>query len=571
MTQNVQAPNRPTRRSILKDTFLLMGIVGIVLAIGFTYLLVIEENETLKGVYTEFLGAIVTGLVGLFIVNRFIKVNEIISKEVEREENKNFINSKLNTFNNEMLKTKNDLVETIKEESFKLNAAIEKPILIRSDFHREVQDIVSSSKKTIFCLLRTSSIIGESATMPFFMEALQRGCSIKIVLCGMQKELVKQMAFEMDKETGVDGVMKKFGVFLEGYKNLKQVGKSRLEIRTINYLPSTLKFISDADESTGKGFIVPISFKRGVRKAPSILAIKANQGDILEYYIQEFYRYWEASEKTDIREAFDSTLNIENVKVRINSVRTMEDHEIEKMISVFNRYGWVILDLPANTKETPRDSLLDLKRFFGSSLDHNISDEDAITVIQQNNDPTKKIYKSQDNSPHPLHTGGTHTNNPQKIVALYCEIPSKKGGTTHIMSGKSAFQHLLIYNHIGLEELRSPDAVTFSRGDQSATKAIFPELENDRLSISFRKDDVATVEVKKEAQQAFDLLCKFRDNPKNRVEFNLRANQIYICDNTTVLHARTAFEENSARRIFRLSMNGISEYSDKLVFGFKEF
>lgn len=80
--------------SILKDTFKTLGIIGVLALVGFGIILFTgSQNEKVSGLLTEIMGAIIVGLFGFFILDRFIKANERIAREVEREELKKFISS----------------------------------------------------------------------------------------------------------------------------------------------------------------------------------------------------------------------------------------------------------------------------------------------------------------------------------------------------------------------------------------------------------------------------------------------------------------------------------------------
>ncbi len=84
----------PTRTSILQDTFKTLGIIGVIALFGLGIILFeYPQNEKVSGLLTEIIGAILVGLFGFFILDRFIKANERIAREIEREELKKFISS----------------------------------------------------------------------------------------------------------------------------------------------------------------------------------------------------------------------------------------------------------------------------------------------------------------------------------------------------------------------------------------------------------------------------------------------------------------------------------------------
>lgn len=461
-----------------------------------------------------------------------------------------------------------NLNDTVTSELANVKEQFESTVAIRDDFRNEVSAIVNSSEKELLCLLRTGSILGEEHTKRVFLRALEKGCQFRIIVCHMHRELVKRLSFEMDNAVGLDGVIRKFGHFIEALRKLKEVNDNNIEIRTIDYLPATLEFIADPYLKDGQAFIIPISFKADVREeAPSIRLSKRKHYDIFDYYLNEFERYWDAAEAPDPRRAFFSQLNLSDVTIKLNNTSSISKSKISDIIRIFNKYGWLLIELPDNQID-PRKSLLELRKIFGSTVPHKRSEEDGITVIQNNSQTSN--YLSETHHSHPPHTGGTANSSIPRVIAVYCEIPSRQGGVSQIVSGKAIFQHLLINNYKGLVNLCKDQAMTVKRGEEKATRAIFKYLDQ-KIQISFRNDDVASTKIKPDAQQAFNMICNFIEKPNNIVQFALKPNQIYIVDNTAILHGRTKYNPKFHRRLLRLNMNGESEYSDKLAFGFSEF
>lgn len=273
----------------------------------------------------------------------------------------------------------------------------------------------------------------------------------------------------------------------------------------------------------------------------------------------------ERTSKKNERVIFNSDLKLAEVIVNIESLVLTEKENIDEIIRVFNRFGFVIIQLPYSLKESPSQNLLALKQHFGNVVRHNYSNKEGITIIHDNPDREGELFKSQNNSAHPLHTGGTYLKKPSQVVAIYCVNPAKRGGITQIMSGKLIYQYIQQHNPEGLKQLCRSNAVIFGRGEEQSKKPIFALGKDGRRQICFRYDNTAKITIHPDAQEAFGQICSFRENRKNRIEFKLDSNQVYITDNTAVLHGRTSYPKETSRCMLRLNMDG---NSNRLILGF---
>ena len=208
------------------------------------------------------------------------------------------------------------------------------------------------------------------------------------------------------------------------------------------------------------------------------------------------------------RISFSGDLNLSQVTINATSLTSLDDKKTQQMITIFNKYGWVMLEL--SDKISPRKNLLAIREYFGNTIHHNCSDMDGVTIVQDNIE-NRSLFKSQGNAAHPLHTGGTAINNPPKVVALYCVNPARSGGLTQIMSSKYIFDYLQDTNPQGLRELTKRDAVIYKRGNERAQKAVFDLQDNGRYFMSFRYDDVAEVIIKRDAKAVFKQIVDFRN------------------------------------------------------------
>jgi hypothetical protein len=95
---------KPTRGSILRDTFSTFGIFGFFLLIGLGIALYFVNNEKISGILTELIGSLAVGLVGYFILDKFFKASEQIAKEIERDELRKFMSTITSTTTQEVHK-----------------------------------------------------------------------------------------------------------------------------------------------------------------------------------------------------------------------------------------------------------------------------------------------------------------------------------------------------------------------------------------------------------------------------------------------------------------------------------
>jgi alpha-ketoglutarate-dependent taurine dioxygenase len=71
-------------------------------------------------------------------------------------------------------------------------------------------------------------------------------------------------------------------------------------------------------------------------------------------------------------------------------------------------------------------------------------------------------------------------------------------------------------------------------------------------------------------QEAMLEIKRFIEDEENYIAFTLKAKQVLVTSNTSVLHTRTAFEKDEPRKMHRLFLSGDSAESNGLTFGFPE-
>ncbi|MBW4499910.1 MAG: TauD/TfdA family dioxygenase [Scytonema hyalinum WJT4-NPBG1] len=260
-----------------------------------------------------------------------------------------------------------------------------------------------------------------------------------------------------------------------------------------------------------------------------------------------------------------SQIDISQVTLKISKVAEISEPDQQRLFEIFNKFKFVILE--CEPLPNLQENLLALTKFFGSVKRHKRSDENGIVPVENLGDsPATTDQISATNQSHPIHTDGSFDIDPPKIVAMQCEIPSKNGGLSQIVYAELVYEYLR-ENH--LQELQKliTHPLTITRGGETATRTTFVEQKG-KISMTFRSDSVISITIPPQLEKAYKIIKNYVNDPKNQLIFKLKANQIVLLDNTSVLHGRTSFSDNEFRKLNRLWFDGISEYSHYLQFGF---
>lgn len=272
-------------------------------------------------------------------------------------------------------------------------------------------------------------------------------------------------------------------------------------------------------------------------------------------------------------EAFDkmwdhSTLDPETLIVQVGRVQDMSRSQIAKLYDTVNRYGVAIVQHAPRTDETVEE-LFDLGRLFGNSVVHDRADARGLVVVAELSGYGEFVGASS--GPHLMHTGGTFMpwKDVPRIVLLQCEKQARVGGRSMLSSGAAAFRYLQKNEPEALKLLMDPQVFSVRRsargvgqfGDTGVSgKAVFDtqQLGNGNIWLTFRFDgEIKLVLQPDVAHEAYDKLLNFFNRSENQIDFKLQPNQIMVCDNTSVVHARTAFQAGSGRKLNRLQLDAV--------------
>jgi gamma-butyrobetaine dioxygenase len=273
------------------------------------------------------------------------------------------------------------------------------------------------------------------------------------------------------------------------------------------------------------------------------------------------------------------SLDPENLIVEVGRVNDMTQAQTAKMYDIVNRYGVGIVQHAPRQDETVEE-LVDLGRLFGQTVVHDRADARGLVVVAELSGYGEFVGASS--GPHLMHTGGTFMpwKDVPRIVLLQCEKQSRVGGRSMLSSGAAAFQYFKHHDPEALKLLMDPQVFSIKRsargvgqfgGTGVTGKAVFDkqQLGNGDIWLTFRFDGEIKLELQPDAaHEAYDKLLNFFNRSENQIDFRLQPNQIMICDNTSVVHARTAFQAGSGRKLNRLQLDGTG--IKELNWGFPE-
>lgn len=277
-----------------------------------------------------------------------------------------------------------------------------------------------------------------------------------------------------------------------------------------------------------------------------------------------YVKYWTAN-----------TLDLQDLIVKVDSVARISDQQVAEVYRRFNEHGVVIVEhAPA---PIPVEEMFALGHYFGKPVKHDRADDRGLVEIKEFDG--HKEFVGASSGPHLMHTGGTFMEwaYVPKVVLLQCEVQSRVGGQSMIAPGAAAFRYFQENDPEGLAMLMDPQIFSIRRsfdgqGSFGMTgvsgKAVFDDqrLGNGRVWLTFRFDGKIKLDLRPDAaHEVYDRLVRFFDRSENQLSFKLQPNQILVCDNTSVVHSRTAYQAGSKRKLNRLQCDGAR---DGLVFGF---
>jgi alpha-ketoglutarate-dependent taurine dioxygenase len=444
------------------------------------------------------------------------------------------------------------------------------------EYNPTIKYLINRAENSFDMILRSGKILFEC--FPDFEKALERGCSIRIIILNiLNNSLIINMSYKSSDP--LEKLRENFECGENAIKRLTNLSKNcdgKFDVKMCDhYLPSELVFLSTfSGKSKGFVFSIPLKFKQSPRTSPGILSSLENTSEIFKFYQHEFDSLWKYinSDKN-----FDANFDISKALLKIKNVCTMSEVDIFNMYEIFKKWGFVIIQ-PNEIKEEIEyfeTELLELKKYFGNDFQHNRMRENGISTVAlepgfPGNFGTLNISTG-------LHTDGSYDELPPKVIIHQCVIPSEKDGETLLVSFKNIYRQLI--NNESTIKALSCDSRTFTirSGSKSCTRSVFCGCKEDgRIRAAFRSCEnrplpgVFTTSPAGAMREAFNELDKIIHREENIFSFKLNKFDILILDNTSVLHGRSKFEDNSDRRLHRLMLDGeISDHKERLCFGFE--
>lgn len=261
---------------------------------------------------------------------------------------------------------------------------------------------------------------------------------------------------------------------------------------------------------------------------------------------------------------FDAALDPDEVIVRVPDCREIGEDVEDAIAASISRWGFTVIE--HGEFDDPTDQVLALGSLFGSTYRHNRADERGIVQMVPTN--LDGEYLGATNKEHPLHTDGAYDSSPPPVLALQCVTPATIGGMSTVLSSRALYEHLRDRDPEALQALFRPDALHVKRDNQEDTKPVFSPV-GERLMAVWRHDHTSEFASDEATQRAVRLVLEFTSDPANVLTFTLARNQIFVEDNLSVLHGRTAFPPDVPRKLNRVNFLGDAEFArNRITFGF---
>jgi alpha-ketoglutarate-dependent taurine dioxygenase len=264
-------------------------------------------------------------------------------------------------------------------------------------------------------------------------------------------------------------------------------------------------------------------------------------------------------------EKIDSRFNVDDVTVGAPSSAQLTDAKIDQFLEAFNRFGVVCLQL--DSRAVPVENLLMLTPLLGRAAPHNLTNRYGVYELREREVSNDK-YPGTSNVEHPLHTDGAFLERPEALVALQCVDAASEGGESVLAGGWSVVE-LIRENPdcaVILSNLQQADSISIERDSQAVTAPVLLKV-GDAYWMRYRHDTYANISIKPNIQAAYSAMQNFLTDRKNIADFALRANQILIVDNYSVLHGRNAFVHGGKRLVNRMNYLGDGKLEGEMKYG----
>ena len=179
-----------------------------------------------------------------------------------------------------------------------LNEGMNRKILVGDLIRTGLEDTLDDAKEEICLLMRTGNILATNAYK--IEEAAKRKCSIRVILCSNEAATIRMEALRTHSRMTEQEVLKKYDyvtkTLMKIRDNLSQhPDYGTMQLRTIDYMPGYLLFMSDPKSVDGQALAELVTFQTERTLAANIIASRRGDHELFDYFASDFEKYWKAA------------------------------------------------------------------------------------------------------------------------------------------------------------------------------------------------------------------------------------------------------------------------------------
>lgn len=256
------------------------------------------------------------------------------------------------------------------------------------------------------------------------------------------------------------------------------------------------------------------------------------------------------------------SLNLHAPNFQIEDFKITESSVLQEFESLLdeleNGYGFVVIRGLSAEKYSEQE-LTDLYYGIGLYLGLPVTQNprgDLIGGVENVGDKKNKLTRVYETDAYlPYHTDLSD------VVGLMCIRKAKRGGLSSLVSAATVYNKILTNNPEYLSYFYHPAYCDHLGDDQPTLTPIFSYFEN-KLSCRYMR---AYIELGHERQnmplsqvqrEALDLFDSYIQDPELRLDMMLEPGDMQFCNNYSVMHSRTSFEDDERpeyrRKLLRL-------------------
>lgn len=242
--------------------------------------------------------------------------------------------------------------------------------------------------------------------------------------------------------------------------------------------------------------------------------------------------------------------NIESVSVLAEFAEIVDEIE--------NGYGFIVirgLSVQKYSEQDLTDLYYGLGLYFGRPVTQNARGDyiGYVENVGDKNNKSTRVYET--NSYLPYHTDLSD------VVGLICIRKAKAGGLSSLVSAATVYNKILQYYPEYLSYYYHPALCDHLGDEQPTLTPIFSYYDNKLscrymrayIELGHERSGMPLSQVQKEALDIFD---RFIQDPELRLDMMLEPGDMQFCNNYSVMHSRTGFDDydelEKRRKLLRL-------------------